>query len=479
MIKLIVLIFSLLYYVPCKANKNVVFIIGDDLKPALGSYGDLNAYTPNIDRLSSQSFVFTKAYAQHALCAPSRNSLLTSRRPDSLHLYDFYSYWRTIVGNFTTLPQYFKEHGYHTHSIGKIFHPGLSSNFSDDQPYSWSQNPFHPKTEAYKNAKVCQNSDGSLGKNLICPVVTEFQPDKTLPDLESFFFHKHHSFHKPHIPFKFPTEYLDYHPLDKITLPNIRVRDDIKKLNISFPYGPVTDDLLRQIKQSYYSSVTYIDDLIGQILEHINLNQTIVVLTGDHGWSIGEHGEFSKYSNFQEATGVPLIIHVPNLSKRKVTIESFVELVDIFPTLVDLTQVSAPLVKCPKNIKINTCTEGRSLLPIMLQTISSQRVTGKLAAFTQYPRPGPYPTMKPNSDKPHLSQIKIMGYTIIMKHFRYTEWVKFNTSNFIPDWNQTYGEELYALNIDPDENENIADRKEVANILKYMKKKLMSGWRYI
>lgn len=159
------------------------------------------------------------------MCAPSRNSFLTSRRPDSLHLYDFYSYWRDIVGNFTTLPQHFKENGYYTHSIGKVFHPGISSNFSDDAKYSWSGTPFHPPTEVYKNAQVCVQADGTLGKDLVCPVIVNEQPAGTLPDLESLNaatdFLKYHKnvtgnksfflavgFHKPHIPFKFPVEYL-------------------------------------------------------------------------------------------------------------------------------------------------------------------------------------------------------------------------------------------------------------------------------
>lgn len=160
---------------------------------------------------------------QQALCAPSRNSLLTSRRPDSLHLYDFYSYWRHTVGNFTTLPEYFKENGYFTHSIGKVFHPGISSNYTDDYPYSWSIKPYRPKTEKYMNAKVCVDTDGDLVQNLICPVTVESQPEGTLPDLETLneavrFLKSRKTydkpyflavgFHKPHVPFKFPFHYL-------------------------------------------------------------------------------------------------------------------------------------------------------------------------------------------------------------------------------------------------------------------------------
>ena len=125
--------------VPEKSEKNVLFIIIDDLRPFLGVYGHPLAKTPNIDRLAGLSRVFTHAYCQQALCAPSRVSMLTSRRPDVTRLLDFASYWREMAGNFTTLPQYFKEFGYHTKSVGKVFHRNKSSNFTDDYPYSWSE----------------------------------------------------------------------------------------------------------------------------------------------------------------------------------------------------------------------------------------------------------------------------------------------------------------------------------------------------
>ncbi|XP_060532302.1 iduronate 2-sulfatase [Cylas formicarius] len=488
------------------AQNNVLFIIVDDLKPAIGSFKDKLAVTPNIDKLASKSFVFENAFVQQALCAPSRNSLLTSRRPDSLRLYDFHSYWRTTVGNYTTLPQHFKENGYHTHSIGKVFHPGITSNFSDDFPYSWSQRPFHPKSEIYKNAKLCQNEDGSLGANLICPVIVNFQPFGTLPDIESLhealhFLKKKNNktipyflavgFQKPHIPFKFPREYLDLYPLENIPLPqnrwrpatlpevawnpwvDIRTRDDMKDLNIPFPYGPISDDALKKIIQCYYASTSYIDYLIGQLLEAVD-NNTIIVFVGDHGWSLGEHGELAKYSNFEEATRVPLLIHVPNLTKNKKKITKLVELVDIFPTLVDLTQISKPLSLCPvDNESTALCSEGRSLASAMWGNASK----GKSAVFSQYPRPGPYPEL--NSDKPILKNISIMGYSMTTRRYRYTEWVGFNTSTFNISWNKCYGKELYDHSIDPGENMNLAGRPELHEIQKNLRKKLILGWRHV
>ena len=278
---------------------------------------------------------------QQALCAPSRNSFLTSRRPDSLHLYDFYSYWRTFAGDFTTLPQYFKDHGYETKSIGKIFHHGMSSNFTDDFPLSWSSPAYHPSTEAFMNDPVCINSDGKRQRNLLCPVEIIFQPEKTLPDIQSMLTAKEYletpknkpfflavGFYKPHIPFKFPTKYLNSHPLHNFNetkmyrpynVPDIawnpfndvRERDDVKALNISSLFGLIDVNFAAKIRQHYYASVTYVDDLIGELFKSVDFNNTVIVLTSDHGWSLGEHGEWAKYSNYEAALKVPLIIYDP------------------------------------------------------------------------------------------------------------------------------------------------------------------------
>lgn len=505
-----------LLFISVRANNrskpNVLLIIVDDLRPSLGVYGCKNAFTPNIDKLAKKSVVFTNAFTQQALCAPSRNSFLTSRRPDSLHLYDFYSYWRDTVGNYTTIPQLFKENGYFTYSVGKVFHPGISSNFTDDAKFSWSKTPYHPPTEKYKEAKVCVTRNGSLARNLLCPVIVKEQPGGSLPDLESLSaakdFLKYHNqitnlpyflavgFHKPHIPIKFPIEYLKYHPLEDVQIPlnhqqpsllpkvawnpwnDIRNRDDIKALNISFPFGNVPDGTIKRIIQHYNAAVTYIDDLIGDLLKSIDKN-TIVVLIGDHGWSMSEHGEFSKYSNFDVATRVPLIIHVPGVTNLQSVSKEIVELVDLFPTLVDLTELTNPLEVClTGNVNLKLCTEGKSLMPLINPHLSDKIYT-KYAAFTQYPRPGEYPTSKPDSDQPHLRDIKIMGYSIRTVQYRYTEWVEFSNKNFTPNWKNIYGRELYDHFIDPDENLNLITRLQLQDVANALSKQLRLGWRYI
>lgn len=484
---------------------NVILVVFDDLRPVISGYGDVLAKTPNIDNFMRNSFYFSRAYSQQALCAPSRNSFLTGRRPDTVKLYDFYSYWRTSAGNFTTLPQYFKDNGYTTYSIGKIFHPGVSSNNNDDYPFSWSRPAFHPKSEKYMNSPVCLDGSGILKKNLICPVQLESQPLKTLPDIESvkeakrfldfeakkpFFLAL--GFHKPHINFRFPKEFLDGFRVEDFQnytedsykpdgMPNVawnpftdvRSRDDFKRCNISFPYGPIPSVQRAAIRQAYYASVAYVDDLFGKFLESVNRNNTVILITGDHGWSLGEHAEWAKYSNFEVAVRVPLIVQSPEfaISKPK-RIKSIVEMVDIFPTLVDLAKLPQ-IPKCQQKCNQMLCTEGKSLYRYFIEP---NRNDIMMRALSQYPRPGWEPTKYPNSDKPRLKNIKVMGYSMRTDNFRYTLWVKFHPGNFTKDWTQIYGEEMYDHRIDSGEFINLVGRDKFSGIRMWLRYQLIKAF---
>ncbi|KAL7734672.1 hypothetical protein ACLKA6_010969 [Drosophila palustris] len=496
--------------VPTSARYNVVMVIFDDLRPSLGVYGDILAHTPHLDAFAEGSTVFTRAYSQQALCAPSRNSLLTGRRPDTLHLYDFYSYWRSFVGNFTTLPQYFKEHGYYTYACGKVFHPGLSSNNSDDYPLSWSAPVFRPRTEQFMNSPVCPDHGGGvLRKNyLICPVQLQTQPYKTLPDIESvtealrFLESRKRSrsqpyflalgFHKPHINFRFPRQFLEHFPLnqffnytkDAVKPPDmpdvawnpytdVRSRDDFKHRNISFPYGPISELQAAQIRQAYYASVAYVDDLFGKLMSRLDLERTVVVVLGDHGWSLGEHAEWAKYSNFEVALRVPLIIRSPEFPLTKPQrVHSITELLDVFPTLVDLAHLP-PLPVCNRSSPEQqlTCGEGKSLYP-QLQGVG---LAEDYVALSQYPRPGMLPTKHPNSDKPKLRNIKIMGYSLRTDFYRYTLWVRFHAHDFSRDWHNIYGEELYDHRLDSGEEFNLASLPELNAIRLHLRRQLIEA----
>ncbi|XP_076446036.1 iduronate 2-sulfatase-like [Babylonia areolata] len=341
---------------PGEAGKkpNVLFIVVDDLRPTLGCYGNSMMVTPNIDNLAKRSVRFDRAYVQQAFCGPSRVSFLTSRRPDTTRLYDLRSYWRKKAGNFTTLPQHFKENGYFTQSVGKVFHPGKASNGTDDYPLSWSVPAYHPPTQKYKKARVCPGPDGQLHANLVCPVTVSEMPGGSLPDIQSSDFaveflrnrtsRQLHDqpfflavgFHKPHVPLKFPKEYLDLYPMSDIhlatnpTFPlwlplvawnpwmDLRERDDVKALNVSFPFGPLPSDFQLKVRQSYYAATSYVDAQVGKVLAALDgygfANNTIIAFLGDHGWSLGEHQEWSKYSNYEVATRVPLMFYVPGLT---------------------------------------------------------------------------------------------------------------------------------------------------------------------
>uniref|UniRef100_A0A8W7PG61 Iduronate 2-sulfatase n=1 Tax=Anopheles coluzzii TaxID=1518534 RepID=A0A8W7PG61_ANOCL len=489
---------------------NVLLIILDDFRPVINyGYGDGNAITVNIDRLVQQGFFFQNAFAQQALCAPSRNSMLTGRRPDTVRLYDFYSYWRQTSGNYTTLPQYFKQHGYRTHSVGKVFHPGASSNFTDDFPLSWSEPAFHPLTDEYSNAAVCIDpADGRLKRNLLCPVRLETQPLHTLPDIESTEEAKRFlstvglsqpyflavGYRKPHIPFRIPAKYLGLHPVAKFAtldldyppygLPtvawssylDVRNRDDFRQLNVSFPFGPVPDDFKLRIRQHYYAAVTFVDELIGELLQEVDLSRTIVALTSDHGWALGEHGEWAKYSNYDAAVRIPLVIRAPGMqTHHQQKIDNVVELLDLYSTLVDLAGLP-PVPRCDEQRphKATTCTEGKSLVPLMQRnsTADGENDGDEWIAYSQYPRPGTYPSLFPNSDEPKLRHIKIMGYSMRTDRFRYTAWIKFNPDYFKRDWSTIYGEELYDHWIDPQENMNLIDRAPLATVKDALRAKL-------
>ncbi|XP_051810791.1 iduronate 2-sulfatase isoform X2 [Acanthochromis polyacanthus] len=492
-------------------RKNVLFIMADDLRTSLGCYGDTLVKSPNIDQLASKSHVFLNAYAQQAVCAPSRISMLTSRRPDTTRLYDFNSYWRVHSGNYTTLPQYFKSKGYFTMSVGKVFHPGIASNHTDDYPYSWSIPAYHPASYRFEKEKMCRGEDGKLHVNLLCAVNVTEQPGGTLPDLEStdeamrllksrvnshdpFFLAV--GFHKPHIPFRIPQEYLSLYPLDKMTLApdpdvpkllppvaynpwmDVRKREDVQKLNISFPYGPIPKDFQLRIRQHYYAAVSYVDSQVGRLLSALDelqlTNSTVVVFTSDHGWSLGEHGEWAKYSNFDVATRVPLIFFVPDVttnhnqwktstfpfidvfiqsdhsfSNDKV-VRNMVELVDVFPTVSHLAGLSAPRY-CPDVSFQKLCTEGQDRASTF--TSREGRKDEERIAFSQYPRPADTPQV--NSDLPDLKDITVMGYSLRTWDYRYTLWLGFNPKTFQVNVSDVHGGELYILEDDPSQDNNI------------------------
>lgn len=382
------------------------------------------------------------------------------------------------------------------------------------------------------NEAVCTNAhDAAFRRNLVCPVHVRLQPERTLPDIQSvaeakrlIAIAKHNAapyfiaigLHKPHIPYQYPVRYRRHHAIEKFQstdsdhirygMPSVafnpyndlRQRDDVQQLNVSFPFGPIEKHFASKIRQSYYAAVTYVDDLIGQLMLAVNLSDTVIVLTSDHGYSLGEHAEWAKYTNYEIGVRVPLIIYTPAighaLQRHPFKSNRIAELIDVFPTLVDLAELPA-IEQCGQlePSARQTCTEGKSLMPYIGHRSDLDGLTE--FAISQYPRPGVYPTQLPDSDQPRLAEINIMGYSIRTQYFRYTIWLEFNANTFVrskfrsgkylafrvvfvvvadewtfllrlftTDWNRYFGEELYDHRIDSHELINLSDRNELQQL---------------
>lgn len=507
-------------------RKNVLFFAIDDLRPELGCYGAKQALSPHIDALANKSILFERAYCQVAVCSPSRTSLLTGRRPDTNHVWliSAKEYWRLFT-NATTIPQYFKENGYISIGMGKVFHPGAPNGY-DDSKYSWSpeglpyyhspiENDYGPgnKTSlwwAFDGFEDNQLPDGQICDNAL-KVLQELRMNKTKGDNRPFFLAV--GFHKPHVPQYAPKKYFDmYPPVDQILLPenpqiptgmpdiayetwstprmfnNTKIYFEGKNCTetperaysqqCQFP-----DMAAREFRRAYYAAMTYTDYQVGKVLAELEkqgfAEETIVVLWGDHGWQLGEHSEWAKFSNFEDATRVPFLLHVPGVTDAGIRSAALVELIDIFPSLVDLTGLPMPPL-CPEgNQTLLTCVEGFSVTPLLKDPSGNLRN----ASFSQYARPASGFTHLPGLD-PNEGPEQVMGYTIRTDQYRYTEWVYFNSTTATPHWDDPrglMGVELYdhrqpTVNFN-DENVNMAQDSSMKTIREEMQRALRAGWR--
>ena len=487
----------------CSARKNVLFLVADDMRVQLGAYEGKYfsssvhppMYTPNLDKLASKSLLLKRAYVQQALCSPSRTSLLTGRRPDTTHVYDLVHYWREVGGNFTTLPQYFKNHGYLTQGMGKIFHHGVASG--NDDPISWSkpEDYFHGNESvfetrvSYDNWQSVGDSWKAIPDNQLTnsPLVDEQIANHAITvlnrlagkyqqDNKPFFLAV--GFHRPHLPFVFPASMLQHYPTVNISLPKnpyvplkmpsvawenyleLRAYKDMQALKLNGALNStLPNSKVKELRRAYYSAVSWTDSLIGRVvdeLERLNLsNDTIISFFGDHGWQLGEHTEWCKNTNFEIATHAPMMVRIPGLTDSGIVTEQLTEFVDLYPTLVEAAGLPQ-LPLCPADSsKIALCREGSSFLPL----IRNPTLAWKNASFSQTPR----------------THGSAMGYTMKTDDYRYTEWVKFTNNK--PDWRTLYGVELYDHTVDPDENYNVAEDATFVNLRRGLSQQLRAGWR--
>ncbi|MDG1893440.1 MAG: sulfatase [Fuerstiella sp.] len=446
---------------------NVLFIAVDDLRVELGCYGSAHVKSPNIDRLASQGTVFERAYCQQTVCNPSRASLLTGMRPDTLRVWDLPTHFRQNKPDAVTLLQLFKHSGYHAQCVGKIFHNWRQDDWKGD-PASWSvpsvlhynshsndkplvDGAVPPNLASGAGGIECRNVpdnayfDGRVAETAITALRKAGQRD------QSFFLAV--GFWKPHTPFNAPKKYWDLYERKDVPVPaHITPPIDVPDIALtSARYrGGADSEVLREMHHGHLAAISYLDAQIGRVLDELDTlglrKNTIVVFWSDHGLHLGEHGLTRKTTAFELDAHVPLIIATPDHKPGQRT-DALVELLDIYPTLADLCDLSAPRE-----------TEGVPLTPLLHAPTGNV----KPVALTQTPRPNYLRGKQPT----------FMGYSIRTRRFRYTEWRDFRTD-------KTQATELYDHETDPLETVNIAGHsyhgKTIVRLAKRLEQTLSGG----
>lgn len=435
----------------CQSNElpekpNVLFIAVDDLRPELNCYGQSQIHSPNIDALAAEGLLFQQAYCNIPVCGASRASLMTGLRPATNRFITYFTWADKDAPGIKTLPSLFRENGYHTISNGKIFHNQFDSG------ESWDENWRPEMLYTWRDYQISENItlDTLSGRDRRGPAWECFDgPDsmyfdgkialKSIRDLKKlksmdkpFFLAT--GFLKPHLPFNATKKYWDMYDPDEITLPG----NDT--LPVGLPYhlisnwgelraydaipaeGPVSDSEARNLIHGYYACVSYTDAQIGMLLEELKAldleRSTIVILWGDHGWNLNEHGLWCKHCNFNTSLRTTLMLKVPGKTKGRQT-DALVEFIDIYPTLAELC-----------NLPLPDHLEGKSMVPLVNDP------------DTQF--------------KDFVISKWYAGVTIQTREYAYTEWST-KTDSLI-------GSMLYDHRTDHDENFNLAGFPEYQSL---------------
>ena len=489
---------------PEQKKYNILFIAVDDLRPELGCYGNSYVKSPNIDKLGSSGIVFTHTYCQQAVSNPSRASLLTGLRPDSTKVWDLFTPFRNALPNIIALPQYFKMNGYHSVGIGKIYHNNIPDSASWDESLHIKGFPFDPDAVYLtdENIKLCEEKKqriiekgeakkhiDPLGEWYIKTVATEIadvpdnayydgaQTDVAIQELQKlksanklFFFGV--GYYRPHLPFNAPRKYWnmydrnsipmadnDFLPKDMPPMAMNNMREilgytDFTGLPDAF-HGHFPTDKARLLKHGYLASVSYTDAQVGRLLDELKRlgleENTIVILWGDNGWKLGEHNSWDKQTNYEIDAQIPMIIRVPGAKSNGRKCDALVELVDIYPTLCDLTGLPIPKY-----------LQGTSYAPLL----ENADLKWKPAAFSQFLR-GRY--------HPEPGEKQYMGYTMRTERYRYVEWYEWNKDTKRPE--NKLANELYDHQTDPKENVNVANKPENKKLTEQLSLQLHKGWK--
>ncbi|QDT01715.1 Choline-sulfatase [Rubripirellula lacrimiformis] len=446
---------------------NVLMIAVDDLRPELACYGAEHIHSPNIDRLASEGVRFDRAYCQVAVCGASRASLLSGCRPETTGCWNFRTPLRSKMPDVLTLPQHFKQSGYETAFLGKIYH----SASDDASSWTLNVNRWAPaqagKGKSYvlaENAKPTERkpkgdrrpSDKAGPSNENGGDVPDemyndgHNADRAVRVIEQFADHEKPFFFavgflKPHLPFNAPAKYWDLYDRSSIEIPaRTSVVDGVPYASSNwgelknYPDIPrdvdyLDDEKTRELIHGYRAAVSYTDAQVGKLLAALDRtgqrDNTIVILWGDHGWYVGDFGEWCKHTNYEIATRVPLIVSAPGVAPDRSS-ESMAEFVDIFPTLCQMTGLDVP----------EHC-QGKSLTPIL----ADPSAVVKPAAFSQYLK-----------NKPGAGQMR--GTSIRTDRFRYTEWRSVKTG-------ELDAIELIDFDTDPGATVNVASDPKYASFL--------------
>jgi arylsulfatase A-like enzyme len=343
---------------------NVLFIAIDDLNHWVGYLGrNKQTATPNIDRLARRGVRFTHAYCAAPSCTPSRSALLSGSRPGTTGIYDNYNNWNAIIRYEQCLPAQLRAGGYETLASGKIYHGGVGRKNQWDESldsHDDNNNPNHPSGVT---PKIIGDSDGVNGIKF-APVSN---PDNELRDWQTVDFcikqlEKSHDkpfflacgLYKPHMPWNVPKKYYDMFPLDKIELPPFLASDleDVPPAGVKMarPNGDhakiVASGRWKDAVQGYLAAVAYTDMNVGRLIDAFDKSphkgNTIIVLWGDHGWHLGEKSHWRKFALWEEATRVPHLWVVPGLTKPDSVCTRPVDLMSVYPTLLDVCGLKTP-----------------------------------------------------------------------------------------------------------------------------------------
>jgi iduronate 2-sulfatase len=436
---------------------NVLLIMADDLNDDMGAFGHKTVKTPNLDRLAARGVRFDRAYTQFPLCSPSRVSLLTGLRPDTTKVYELQTNFRTILPDAVTLPQMFKRNGYIAARVGKIYHygnPGDIGTSGLDDPASWDL-VINPRGIDKDEETKLTNLTPARGLGSALAYYASPAPDEEHTDgkvateviglLEKnkdrpFFIGA--GFYRPHCPFIAPRKYFDMYPLERIAAPTWSPAD-VEKVPIPAwftmpPNWSLSDDGVRATIQAYYASVSFLDASVGRVLDALDrlglAQNTVVVFISDHGYLLGERGQWMKQMLFERSARAPLIVAGAGVAAKGQASQRIVEFVDLYPTLAALTGLTTPRL------------HGRSLAPLL----KDPKAAWNHPALTQVRRGNP-------------ANGFFMGYSVRTEQWRYTEWD-----------NGKQGIELYDEKADPAELRNLAGDPGRAKVVAEMQVLLRS-----